>query len=578
MTEPMSAVDADIVVETGVPVPMRDGVTLVADVYRPAAGRHPVLVHRTPYGRKQDLGSYIALNPIALARSGFSVVVQDTRARWDSGGQLFRPFDEAADGYDTVQWAAAQPWSAGRVGAYGSSYMAATQLQAATAAPPALVTICPAQASSDYYEGRSYLGGAFEYGALVTTSLVAMLPGSLVRADLSPEESRRLRSEAQTILDGLAEQPVKFPLRERLGGADGPLAKLTPWFFEWAAHTERDDYWRDLSLVGRHATMRTTALHISSWYDQFHPGTLGNYQAMRAHPDPAVADGQYLIVGPWHHFALPGYSLGTTRVGDCYFGTAAALNLAAIQQAWLESQLFDGGQFRQRARVRYFLMGADEWRSVDDWPPPGAVKRTLYLGADSKLGVDPASSTSCDSYDYDPAWPVPTHGGAHLALTSLVPAGPTFQDHIVKRPDVLEYSSPPLARELVLAGQVRVVLHVGSDAPTTDFTARLADTAPDGRVLGICDGIVRVRLDGGAGEAFVSMGSTAYRFAPTHRITLLISSSNFPRFDPNPNTGESALDCRQPRVARQQVRYGASHHSRLELSVLGVAPDFSEDS
>jgi putative CocE/NonD family hydrolase len=565
-----------IVIERGLRVPMRDGLQLVADVYRPESGRYPVLVQRTPYGRGLEQSTFVSLSPRQLAEAGFAVVVQDTRGRGDSDGE-FDPFHEADDGFDTVQWAATQAWSNGRVGGFGSSYMAATQLQAATLAPPALETICPAQASSDYFEGRTYWGGACEYGALVTTSLTAMLPQSLARAGVDGPTSRTLRTAAQRLLDSLAEQPVRFPLRDRLGDATGPLRRLTPWLFDWIAHDQRDHYWQRLSVREKYPAVQTSALHITSWYDQFHTGTLANYRALREHADRSVADGQYLIVGPWLHYAMPGYSLGAVRVGDHYFGAGAALNLNAIQLAWFKSQLTDHGPFRQRSRVRYFLMGADEWREADDWPPPGVTVRSMFLGgAGDRAGAghlldEPAAGPGLDSYDYDPTHPVPTSGGAHLVLAPLVPSGPLYQDDVAARSDVLTYTSAPLENDVVVAGAVTAVLHVRTDGSTTDFTGRLADVDPDGRMLGICDGIVRMVATGeSAAEEVVSieLGATAYQFAAGHRIALLVSSSNFPRFDPNPNTGESAFNCSQARIAHQTVLHGGAFPSRLDLPVV----------
>jgi hypothetical protein len=565
--------EVPIVVEPEVAVVMRDGARLVADVYRPAdADRHPVLVHRTPYGRRQEQSSYIALSPVQLARAGFAVVVQDTRGRWDSGGGPFQPFLEGADGYDTVQWAAGQPWSDGRVGAFGSSYMGATTLQAAAEAPPALVAMCPAQASSDYFEGRTYYGGAFEYGALVTTSLIAMLPGSLARAELQPGEARAARSAVQRILDGLADVPVPFPLRDYLGGRTGPLGRFTPWFFDWVEHSKPDEYWQALTLSGRHPSMQTSGLHITSWYDQFHVGTLDNFAQLRKHPDDRISSSQFLIVGPWHHFGMPGYSLGTARVGDSYFGTASVLNLAALQQAWFETQLTGRERFRQRARVRYFLMGRDSWREADDWPPPEAAVTALHLDDSAgslRLSDEPAETSGGHSFDYDPRDPVPTCGGSHLVLLPLIAAGPVYQDAIADRRDVLIYQTAPLATACAIAGPVSATLHVRSDAPATDFTCRLADNDPAGGLLGICDGIVRTELGSdGTATVTVSLGSTAYEFRAGHSIALMISSSNFPRFDPNPNTGESAFDCNAPRVARQVVMHGPEHPSHIEFSKL----------
>jgi hypothetical protein len=226
---------ATIVVERGLRVPMRDGVILIADVYRPESGRWPTLVCRTPYLRQYRPGNFVLLDPLEAVAAGFAVVVQDTRGRGDSAGE-FHPFEESTDGYDTIEWAAQQPWSNGRIGAYGSSYMGATQMQTAIAAPRSLRAICPIQASADYYEGRSYQGGAFELGGLISSSLGAMAAGAATQA---PH-----RAHIQRILGDLENMKPTFPLREVLDGDDAPLRVLTPWFFDWAVHTKRDEYWK----------------------------------------------------------------------------------------------------------------------------------------------------------------------------------------------------------------------------------------------------------------------------------------------------------------------------------------------
>jgi putative CocE/NonD family hydrolase len=577
MSRPALDPTVSMVVERGLEVPMRDGIVLVADVYRPESGQWPTLICRTPYLREHYPGNFVLMDPLEAVAGGFAVVVQDTRGRGASGGD-FRPFDESADGYDTTEWAARQPWSSGQVATYGSSYMGATQIQTAIAAPPSLLAICPIQASSDYYEGRSYQGGAFELGGLISSSLGAMALGPTVQ----PTHRARIRE----ILGGLENMKVTFPLRDALDGAGAPLRALTPWFFDWAEHTEPDDFWTAISIEGHHAEVQVPALHITSWYDQFHVGTLRNFEALRhENPNTHVRENQYLIVGPWDHYGIRGHALGVSRVGDMSFGPDAALNLDAIQLGWFKRWLTDDpAAFRQKKRVRLFVMGANSWRYEDDWPIAIVEHRALHLAemefsdtysAEGSLSTNPAASGS-NSYDYNPLDPVPTLGGAHLVLVPFVPHGPVDQRPIESRPDVLVYTGDALTQDVEIIGQVHAKIYVSSSAPCTDFTVRLVDVYQDGKALSVCDGIQRVRFSkteastDGPLVVRVAMGSTAHRFLVGHRIRVDISSSNFPRFDPNPNTGESSLDAKRSEIAHQSIYYGKNSASRVILPVVEI--------
>lgn len=567
----MTAATGELIIDRGVAVPMRDGAQLLADVYRPAHGRWPVLVQRTPYGRLRWIGSFVGLNPVELAARGYAVVVQDVRGRGESPGAHY-PFDEAADGYDTVEWAAAQPWSTGSVGGYGSSYMAASQMQAAVAAPPGLKVICPVQAPDDYFEGRSYWGGAFEIGSMLSVALGPQAGGTLER--LPREEAGPLAAALGVGLDHLADPVPSFPLRDWLGPAVPALQKLAPWFFDWLQHPDDDAFWRRINVASRHGAVEVPALHITGWYDSFCAGVIRNFTGLRANAASAAArDGQYLLIGPWAHYSQAG--LHSSRVGGGYFGAAGAMNLLAEQMNWLDEHLLaDVAPRADRARVRYFLMGAGQWRAADAWPPPEARPLSLYLSGDGRdrsgrLAPEPAPP-GVSGFAYDPRNPVPTVGGAQL-IGAARPAGPADQEAVEARADVLVFSTEPLPADLVVAGWVRAQLWVSSSAPCTDFTAKLVDVHQDGTSISVCDGVRRVRLDGdGPQQVTVELGATAVRFPAGHRIRLQVSSSNFPRFDPNPNTGAGAFDEDSPVTARQQVHHGGGPDaSALQLAVLG---------
>src|SRR3954451_13260683 len=356
---------AGIEIERDLAVPMRDGVVLRADVFRPATGRAPVLLQRTPYGRESRLGTLTSLDPVTAAMDGYAVVMQDVRGRFASEGE-FRPFaQEAEDGSDTVEWAAGQSWSTGAVGMFGGSYMGATQWQAAVTGPEHLRAIAPIQASSDYFEGRSYRGGAFELGALLGIGLNALAQGSIARADPEGRRRRELWTASRALLDDLARTGAELPLG-RL--RDSVLGEIAPFFFEWLEHGTADDYWKAMSVEGRYADVATPALHVSSWWDQFLVGTLRNYEGMRRDAPAAAADEQYLLIGPWNHYPPRTGTLGSARVGELEFGLGAIVNMDRIQLRWFDRHLRREGPPPFRRRVRLFVMGANVWRDEDDWP------------------------------------------------------------------------------------------------------------------------------------------------------------------------------------------------------------------
>jgi hypothetical protein len=569
-----------IVVERNIAVAMRDGVTLATDVYRPAHGKWPTLIQRTPYGKSPFPDNFVSLTPTYAAEQGFAVVVQDTRGRGGSGGD-FHPFDESADGYDTVEWASSQPWSNGRVGAYGSSYMGASTMQAAVAAPPSLEAFVALQASSDYFEGRSYWGGALELGALLSSSLSAMAVGSLIKIT-DPTDARALRVSQREVLDSLSRHPVHFPLRESLGGQTGAIGRLTPWFFDWLEHDEYDSYWREKSLEPRYGDVKASGLHVSSWFDAMLVGVLKNYAGLRHGAATSKArDDQQLIIGPWFHYALRGFSIDATRVGDVSFGTAAAINLDFIQLSWLAERLGGDVRSRRSSPVRLFVMGENYWRDEEDWPLSRAEIVPMFLTGggrasavsdDGELSFATPLATNSDNFEYDPSNPVPTVGGAHLLLSPLAVHGPADQQYIASRGDVATYASETLTKDLEVTGLVSAELWVTSSAPSTDFTARLVDVWPDGRGISVCDGIVRLPVGAVDPELprpiVVELGATSQVFKAGHRIRLDVSSSNYPRFDPNPNTGLRSLNSPTFEIARQRIFHGPDLPSRLILSIV----------
>ena len=575
-----------IVVDKNLTVPMRDGVSLAADVYRPdGPGPFPTLVQRTPYNKEFGLIGF-SFDIMRGVQAGYAVVVQDTRGRWASGGEFNPFFDEARDGADTIAWAAAQPWSTGAVGMIGGSYFGATQWTAATQAPEALRAIAPFVTTDQYYDGWAYQGGAFQLGFNLHWTLSSLALGEVVR---------RMRTGAATAQDFAA-------LVAAVDGNDGvyrrlPLLglpevkELAPYYDDWLSHPSYDEFWRATAPRESYGQITVPALNMGGWYDLFLKGTLANYTGMKARGgSDAARQHQRLVIGPWAHGPLGGWF--PERSYGLLAGTETA-DITGLQLRWFDWLLKgeDSGLAAEKP-VRLFVMGANEWRDEDDWPLPGTeyVDYFLHSGGrantaagDGRLSTDAPGDEPEDVYLYDPRDPVPTTGGGTFlpGLSIGANAGPRDQRAVEGRHDVLCYTTEPLAAPLEVIGPVRAVLHVSSSATDTDFTAKLVDVAPDGRAENLADGILRARYRESLSEpsplepervyeVTVDLVATAAVIAAGHRIRLEVSSSNFPRFDRNTNTGgviatEGEADIRQ---AVNRVHHTRVRPSRLVLPVI----------
>jgi putative CocE/NonD family hydrolase len=561
---------ASIVVETNVPIPMRDGARLYADIYRPSpSGRYPVLLQRTPYDKSAGRAQF--LDAIRAAEQGYAVVIQDTRGRYSSDGE-FAPFvSDIEDGYDTVEWCAGETWSNGRVGMYGISYVGATQWLAAIAAPPHLCAIAPGMTAADYYNGWVYRGGALNLAFVAGWTAQFLAVPHLKRLGLTPEQRRDEEAAIMRSLDHLRRTLSHLPLSEL------PLLRrenLAPYFHEWLAHPDGDDYWERSSIAAHHSRICVPALNIGGWYDLFPAGPLDNFAGISklGATDTARA-GQKLIVGPWVH-AFPPPAI----TGQRNFGWDSVLNWGELQYRWFDHWLkdIDNGVERERA-VRIFVMNRG-WRVEDEWP----LARTRYtpfflrsggrantLNGDGVLSIDPPSGEPPDTFSYDPMDPVPTVGAQGI------------HDHrrVETRADVLIYSTPPLEEEIEVTGPVKLILFAATSAPDTDFTARLIDVAPGGYAANLCEGIVRARYrdtarcstlmePGGPYRFTIDLVATSNLFQRGHRIRLEVSSSNFPRYDRNLNTGGPVAESSEPRIARQTVFHDNDLASHLLLPII----------
>jgi putative CocE/NonD family hydrolase len=567
--------EQSVTVDLNVAATMRDGVVLRANVYRPAGeGRWPVLLTRLPYGKDLPLGGAF-LDPVQGARRGYVVIVQDTRGRFSSDGEWYPLRNEAADGHDTVQWASALPHSDGQVGMYGASYFGFTQWSAATTAPPALKAIAPFITWSDPYNGMAFRGGALELGIQANWHLSQGFDilGRRHRGDW-PALAKAFGGLAAE-LDGLARDGyASLPLQEF-----APLRRqdVSPGFFDYfPAATDRSQL-EFATISGRHRDVCVPSLNSGGWYDIFLQDTIANYTAMSELGLPSK-----LLIGPWSHGAQ------RNPVGELNFGFASQAGLIDLQMDFqsLHLRWFDrwlkGAEngIMSEPPIKLFLMGANTWRRLDEWPPASAVPTQLYLHEGGLLSAAAPAEERPDGYQYDPANPVPTRGGA-LLMTPEYPAGPFDQRPIEERPDVLVFTSEPLQHDLEVTGPVMVSLWAASSAPDTDFVARLCDVHPDGRSINLTDGIVRASHRDGASGApptpiepgtphryEIDLWSTSNLFKAGHRIRLQLTSSCFPRWDRNPNTGHPfGLDA-ELAVARQTVFHDRERPSHVVLSVL----------
>ena len=576
-----------VIREPDVMVPMRDGARLATDIVRPdAPGRFPVLVNRGPYGKD----SYLA-NPDHsiwfFPRNGYVLLSQDVRGRFGSEGDYNPLFQEAQDGYDTIEWAARQPWSTGRVATTGQSYLGATQytLAGRRPLPPHLQTMAVVSASSDFHQSWVYhTGGAMEWGWTVP---YAILKG---RNTLERAGCRDLLAQMDdyVVEPGNFGQPLSdhwyrhLPLRDWIDR----LREAAPYFHEYFDQEPDGPYWWTLNLMRQARNVAIPMFHISAWYDIFLEGALNAYQSVRDNGATELARrSQKLLIGPWAHLR-PFTEPTTGGAGNIDFGSDAAIELHDSLLRWYDYWL-KGEQtgIMDDPPVRLFVMGDNRWRDESEWPLARAQYARWYFhsagAANTRHGdgalstVPPDADEPADHYLYDPSDPAPTLGGNTL----IIEYGVFDQSPVEDRPDVLSYTSEPLPADLEITGPIAVTLYAATTAADTDFTAKLVDVRPDGFAHNLQDGIVRARYRTSAGApSFVTPGAvhryaidlwaTSHVIKAGHRIRVDISSSNFPRFDRNPNTGAPlGADARQE-TARQTVHHSPPYPSHITLPII----------
>lgn len=538
--------------ELHVAIPMRDGTRLYANVFRPSqAGRFPTILYRTPYGK----GKAITPNFQAFVDHGYAVVVQDVRGRYESEG-VFRLLDqEPQDGDDTLNWIARQPWSDGKIGMTGGSYLGIVQWKTALLNNPHLKAIFPWVSGDDDYFDRFYSsGGAIKLGQRL----------------LWMSENLRLPGFRPNFLKFIWHLPLRTADMAALGRSSGMYQAAL-------RHPSYDGFWRKISTREQIGKIKVPVFSVGGWYDNFVESDLDAVSALRK-----TSGVHRILVGPWPHdmrIKFPGVD----------FGANSVVPLRGLQFEWFDQWLKGKDTpVLSRAPVRIYVMGADRWREDHEWPPPHMRPTPYYLESkghanslrgDGVLGFRPTRREAEDRFTYNPRDPVPTRGGAVCCNPKVFPWGPMDQRAVESRYDVLVYTSKALQHDLEVTGPVRLVLWTSTSVRDTDFTAKLVDVFPNGEARNLADGILRLRYReslekpvlANPGQIYritVNVGVTSNLFRKGHRIRLEVSSSNFPRFDRNPNTGGPLADEVRLAKATQTIYHDSEHPSYLLLPVI----------
>ena len=553
-------------------VPMRDGVRLSADVYLPVGARSiPTILFRTPYESTAE--NHIAW-ACSWAKDGYAAVVQDCRGRYESEGEFYPFRHDGADGYDTMDWIVRQGWSDGNIGMWGRSYGALVQWHTAPLGHPALRCLAPHVVPDDYFNEYHYPGGAFQLSLSYSTVVLWSASVSLTRkgSGMLMNNSRSLMHLPLMELDEIA-------LGRRIG-----------YWRDWLEHCTDDEYWQSVSTTRHHEQIKVPVFQQGGWFDPYVRSLFSNFERMRAVGQGDAAKVQRVMIGPWSHEEPP-----AVRMGDLAFPAAEQYSLRDEERRWFDHWLKgrDNGVERD-APVNIFMMGPDKWVSASGWPLPDTEAMVLFLASggransfygDGALRPEPKAGSASDKFSYDPDDPVPTLGGVHSIQSSTeysdrpLLAGPVDQRPIERRDDVLVYTGDEVTTDMSLAGPVEVILYAASSARDTDFTAKLVDVYPDGRALLLTEGIIRARYRqslrvpellerGEVAEYHLVLYPSGWVVRKGHRLRLDVSSSNFPRFSRNLNTGGPVATDTRRVTATQTVLHGAAYPSHVTVTVL----------
>ena len=540
----------------GVMIPLRDGVRLASDVWRPEApGKYPVLLTRTPYQRTEHK---LVRWARYFAERGYAVVVQDTRGRGDSEGSFEFFAGDGKDGYDVIEWLAQQPWSNGRIGMFGLSYLGTVQWLAAKERPPHLVCIAPTAPGGRWFDELPYLGGAFAQAWAVgwTAGVAGRLQQS---ANLEGTDWDRV----------LAHRPLLT--------ADSVLGRVNPVYRSWLTHPTAGPFWSRMEFTAQDfAAIDIPTLTTTGWYDADQPGSLFYWRGVMKHARDRSK--HFLMVGPWEHEQT--FQGATTKVGLNEFSPESVVDNKAIHTAFFDWCLKRSVADFAVPRAQVYVTGANVWRTFDQYPPAASAPTRFYLASggrantrngDGRLASGSPADTPPDRFTYDPKKPVP----ASMADQAI------DRQKLQDREDVLVYTTDELREPVEIIGKVTVELHAATDARDTDFTAILSDVGPDGRAiqLGPRVAIRRGRYRNGyAKEELLTPGKVetfpielfdiAHQFKPGHRIRLELSSSAAPYYNPNQNTGNAVATDTMWRVARQVIHHDKARPSSITLPIM----------
>lgn len=546
--EDIRKADHEVWIERDVSMTTSDNVKLVANIYHPESeDKTPTILVRIPFTStfKNNLGADVIGN--FWATRGYTVVIQGTRGRYKSGGSFYPLRHERDDGVETLAWLARQPWFNGKLGMWGGSAFGYTQWVLADQKNPGPDALMIQIASSDFH-GMFYPGGAFSL-----ESALFWAARSYGEEDRNPNFN-----DLELGFNG-------FPLVE----ADDRAVCDIQFFDDWVLHEKRDAYWMEIDGNERASQLQAPVLLMAGWYDPFLPTQLHDFEVIRQHADSKISKSSRLIVGPWTHADSVRFPDGSTD-GD-YRPASLAPSID-----WFDRNLMGKNEDTTVAPVKLFVMGENKWRDEKEWPLARTQYTSYYLHSagnantaigDGQLNVTkPTLSESPDHFQYDPRHPVPTRGGAMLGPR----AGMALQNGIEARSDVLVYSSDVLKQATEITGLIKLILHISTDVPQTDFTAKLVDVYPDGRAYNISNGILRraFSTEEQPVEIEIELWPTSTLIGIGHRIRLEISSSDFPRYDRNPNTGHLIATETETRIASQAVHHSLAMPSRLILPII----------